>query len=133
MSIKSTSALVNAFFAFFFLTGTTLFANPTAPAKPASFEASVYVTKSNKIRLAVQKTTAQPVSIILRQVGKSSELFVQQMVRKQTKLALELNVDQLTDGIYELEIRSATGSLIKQVSLVTTAPQQTTERTLIMP
>ncbi|GAB3643385.1 hypothetical protein [Spirosoma arcticum] len=133
MSVKSTSVLANAFFAFLLLTGTSLFANPVGPAKPASFEASVYVTKSNKIRLVVEKTTAQPISIILRQVGKSSELFTQQMVRKQTKLALELNVDQLADGTYELEIRSATGSLIKQVSLATTAPQQTTERTITMP
>ena len=116
------------------LATTTLFANPVAPAKPASFDASLYVTKANKIRLAVEKTTTEPVTINLCQLGKSNvSVFTQQIGRRQTKVALQIDVSQLPDGAYELEIKSATGRIVKQINLATSAPQTDLVRTILMP
>ncbi|GAB3021621.1 hypothetical protein [Spirosoma pulveris] len=112
-----------------FLSATPLLANPANPTKPASFDASIYITKNNKIKLAVDKTTAESVSIRLREAGQSNYLFTQQVGKRQTQARLQLNVDDLPSGNYELEIRSASGaSIVKQVQLGTpvlvAAPQR---------
>lgn len=112
-----------------FLSATPLLANPTNPTKPASFDASVYITKANKIKLAVDKTTAESVSIRLREVGQSNYLFTQQVGKRQTQARLQLNVEDLPSGAYELEIRSASGArIVKEVQLGTAtqvaAPQR---------
>jgi hypothetical protein len=130
MNNPLTSAFAKTFVALFLLSSTSLLANPTAPTKPATFDASVYVNKANKIRLAVQKTTAEPLTITLRQVGENTVLFFQQIGKKQTKAALQLDVDQLADGTYELEISSASGRILKQVNLQAAAPVVTSERLL---
>ncbi len=129
MNNKFTSVSAKTLAALFLLS-TSLFANPTAPAKPASFDASVYVTKANKIRLAVEKTTAEPIIITLRQAGGSEALFSRHMGKKQTKAAIQLDVDQLADGTYELEFKSATGSIVKQVKLGQRVAVETPERVL---
>jgi hypothetical protein len=116
------------------LISTTLFANPTNPTKPSSFNASVFVTKANKIRLAVEKTNPDLVSVTLRQSNQANAIiFNQQMGRKQSKLALQLDVETLDDGLYELEIRSKTGRIVKQVTLATPSVQAVSNRTVTMP
>lgn len=117
-----------------FLISANLFANPTNPTKPSSFDASVFVTKSNKIRLAVEKKNTDPVSVTLRQANqRNAVIFNQQMGRKQTKMALQLDVETLDDGLYELEIKSKTGSIVKQVTLATPSVQAASNRTITMP
>lgn len=133
MNNTLTSAFAKTLVALFLLGSTPLLANPTnptAPAKPASFDASVYITKANKIRLAVEKNTVEPVHITLRQAGGSEALFSRQLGRKQTKVAIQLDVDQLADGAYELEIKSATGIIVKRVNLGQTTPVAAPERVL---
>ena len=129
MNNMLTSVSAKTLVALFFLS-TSLLANPTAPAKPATFDASVYITKANKIRLAVEKTTAEPIVITLREAGGSEALFSRHMGKKQTKAAIQLDVDQLADGAYELEFKSATGSIIKQVKLSQHVAEETPERVL---
>lgn len=116
------------------LISTNLFANPTNPTKPSSFDASVFVTKANKIRLAIEKKNTDPVSVTLRQGDqRNTVVFNQQMGRKQTKLALQLDVETLDDGLYELEIKSKTGSIVKQLTLATPSVQAVSNRTITMP
>ncbi|MCX6218505.1 hypothetical protein [Spirosoma sp.] len=112
-----------------FVSATPLLANPTNPTKPASFDASVYITNTNKIKLAVDKTTVESVSISLREVGQSNYLFTQQVGKRQTQARLQLNVEDLPNGAYELEIKSASGaSIIKQVQLGATTPMAAPQR-----
>lgn len=93
--------------------------NPTTP-KALSFDASVFVTTSNKIRLSVNKATGVPVEILLRDQQKAI-LFRQTINKKDDKCAILFSVNDLADGQYELEIKSNEGSIRKQVTL-TTAP-----------
>ena len=125
--ITSAKILVIALIA----TTTNLLANPTAPAKPTSFDASCYITKSNKIRVALEKTDAQPVTISLREVGKGYTLLNELVSKKRTKAAFQLDIDQLPAGSYELEIKGKDGSrIVKQVQLGPVAPVVIAERTL---
>lgn len=99
--------------------------NPTTP-KALSFDASAFVTVNNKIRIAVQKATDSPVTIVLR--GADNQVFFQQSVgKRESKFAVKLNVDDLADGQYELEIKSNEGSINKHLNLVT-APVQKQNR-----
>lgn len=128
MNNSLTSAFAKTVVALF-ISATPLLANPANPTKPASFDASVYVTKSNTIKLAVDKTTAESLSISLRPVDRSGDLFIKQIGKRQTQARFQLNVDELPNGVYELEIRSASGvRIVKQIQLRTTTPAITTGR-----
>ncbi|MFD2570444.1 hypothetical protein ACFSUS_07355 [Spirosoma soli] len=125
-----TAAFAKTFIALFLLSATSLLAHPKEPTKPASFEAVCYVNNANKIRLAIAKTTAEPLRITLHEAGQSYVLFAQHIGRKQTKVAIQFNVSDLADGLYELEIQSATSRIVKQVRLSSNTQVVTNERLL---
>ena len=103
--------------------------NPTNP-KALSFDASAYVTVNNQIRLAVQKTTEVPVVVLLR--NKNNEvLYRQNISKKEARYAVKLDVSELANGQYELEIKSNEGSIRKQLTL-SNQPVQPTTRTVAM-
>lgn len=103
--------------------------NPTAP-KTLSFDASAYVTVNHQIRVAVQKSVDKPVVVLLRDKD-NQILFRKQVGKKQAKYAVKLDVDELADGLYELEVSSSEGSIRKQVTL-STQPAEQINRTIAM-
>ncbi|GAB3785228.1 hypothetical protein GCM10028818_46500 [Spirosoma horti] len=104
------------------LSATTL-TNPTHP-KALSFDASAYVTVDKRIRVSVQKTTDVRVLVLLR--DKDNEvLFRQYISKKESKYMVKLNVNELSDGQYDLEFSSKDGSIRKQVSLSTALKDET--------
>lgn len=87
------------------------------------FEASAYVTGNNHLRVAIQKTSEVPVVIFLR--DKSNDiLFRQNVSRKEANYVIKMDVRELADGQYELEIKSVNGSIRKQLNVATTSAQQ---------
>lgn len=108
------------------------FANPDNPTSPKalSFGASAYVTIDNQIRVAVNKNEEVPVEILLRNAN-DLIVFRQTISKKDLKYALKMNVDELTDGKYELEIKSDEGSIKKELNL-TTQTSQATSRVVAM-
>ncbi|WP_460637740.1 hypothetical protein [Larkinella harenae] len=90
--------------------------DPAVTPKNLSFDASAYVTVKNEIRVAVAKTSAEPVTILLRD-KKNRVLFRQMVGKKDEKYAVKLNVADLADGTYELEVKSKEGSIRKEVNL----------------
>lgn len=105
------------------LMSASTFTNPTTP-KTLSFDASAFVTTSNQIRVAVQKNAELPVTVVLR--NKSHEvLFRQNISKKELTYAVKLDVNDLADGQYEIEVRSNEGSIVKGITLKTAPIQQT--------
>ncbi|CAN5542158.1 hypothetical protein BH09BAC4_BH09BAC4_20210 [soil metagenome] len=107
------------------LLSASTFINPTTP-KALTFDASAFITASNKIRIAVRKSTEAPVTIILRN-AENQVFFQRDLGKKESKFAVKLNVDDLADGQYELEIKSNEGSINKHLNL-STAPVQKQSR-----
>lgn len=105
---------------------TTLFSNPEAPTRPMSFDASVFVTQQGKIRLSVQKTVPGLVSVQLLDQRKHV-LFSNTVGKKALKSALLFDMSEVGDGTYTLEIKSAEGSILKQVSVATPKSERTIE------
>ena len=104
----------------------------TNPATPDSlpFGASAYVTVNNQIRVSVQKNPDIPVVILLRNKD-NQVLFRQHVSKRDTKYAVKLDVEELADGQYELEVKSSEGSIRKQLN-VATAPVRQTTRVIAM-
>jgi len=98
-------------------------ANPTTP-KSESFGASAYVSVDHKIRVAVVKSADASAEIVLRD-AEHQVVFRQSLSRKDEKVSLKLNVDELADGKYELEVKSGEGSFRKQLDLSSQPVQQT--------
>ncbi|MCK8493942.1 MULTISPECIES: hypothetical protein [Spirosoma] len=96
--------------------------NPTTP-KTLSFDASAYVTTNNQIRVAVSKTAQIPVVILLRDDA-NQVIYRQNINKNDAKYAVKLNVAELADGKYELEVQSSEGSIRKQLNLSTQPAQQ---------
>ena len=111
------------------LMSTASLTNPTTP-KGLSFDASAYVTNSNQIRVSVEKEANVPVEILLRNSA-NQVIFQRSINRKDAKYAMKLNVDELADGKYELEVKSKEGSIRKQLNL-STKPVEPTNRLIAM-
>lgn len=104
--------------------------DPAAAPKSLSFDASAYVTVNNQIRVAVEKTNAEPVVVLLRD-KKSRVLFQQFVGKKEQKYAVKLDVAELANGTYELEVKSKDGSIRKEVNLGT-QPTEASTRLVVM-
>ncbi|MGF7217333.1 hypothetical protein GGR92_003506 [Spirosoma lacussanchae] len=102
---------------------TTLLGNPDKPAKPMSFDASVYVTKQGKIKLSIQKVAPGSVSVALLD-QKNNVLFANRVAKKEMKAALLFDMSEVEDGLYTLEIRSDEGVIQKQVNLGTSKSER---------
>ncbi|MFD1142312.1 hypothetical protein ACFQ4C_14390 [Larkinella insperata] len=102
-------------------------ATPNTP-KSRSFETSTFVTRENKIWVAVEKSTFLPVTVVLRKQG---EVYFKKFIAKsENKFAAKLDVSDLSDGQYELEFISSEGSVKKLVNIGT--PVQETTRLISM-
>ena len=121
-------SLMNQIAASILVSASTLI-NPEAP-KTLPFDASAYVTVNHQIRVAVAKSAEVPVTILFR--DKEKQVLFQRVInRKDLKYTVQLNIQELTDGDYDLEVKSDEGSLRKQIH-VTTAPVQQTTRVIAM-
>ncbi|OIN57202.1 DUF3244 domain-containing protein [Arsenicibacter rosenii] len=98
----------------------------TIPAKTLSFDASVYVTTQNKVRMAVEKTTPETLTLTVRD-NQQQVVYSKQISKKDMKISVQFDMSELTDGKYELEVASKDGSIKKQVELKT-ATQQTARK-----
>lgn len=90
--------------------------NEPVATKALPFEASAYITLDHQIRLSVVKSTQEPVVVLLRNT-KNEVLFTKTVGRKMQNYALKMDVSNLQDGAYELEIKSSQGTVRKQVEL----------------
>lgn len=90
-------------------------ATPNNP-KSRSFETSSFVTKQNKIWVAVEKSSSTPVTVILR--NNDNEVFFKRVIGKnESKFVAKLDVSELSEGQYELEFVSSQGTEKKVVSI----------------
>jgi hypothetical protein len=112
------------------LSAATMMGETAAPEKALSFDASVYVTTQNKIRMAVEKTAAEPLTLTLRD-NNQKVVYTKNINKKDMKMAFQFDVSELSDGTYELEIASKDGSIKKQVDLKTPKPNPSRQVTML--
>ncbi len=102
--------------------GTTVaFAHPTDEKskdnRPVpAFESSTYVSADANLRVAVKKNTTDRVYITLRNTD-GVVLFAETIGKKETAYAAKIDVKDLNDGVYQLEISSGKDRVVKKLNL----------------
>jgi|JI6StandDraft_1071083.scaffolds.fasta_scaffold104032_2 hypothetical protein len=98
--------------------------NPRRPAEnhtienrtAVTFETSAYVTKDASIKLAVKKNAPERVYITLRSAN-NDILYRETINKNEMSYAAKINVNELTDGVYKLEIATAKDRVVKRLNL----------------
>lgn len=103
------------------LTTTVAFAHPTEEKtsnnRPeATFESSAFVTADASLRVAIKKNAPQKVYLTLKNKD-GQVLFAETIGKKEMAYAAKINVSDLTDGTYQLEITSGQNRVVKQLNL----------------
>jgi methionine-rich copper-binding protein CopC len=99
------------------LTSSVAFAHPTTTEdktnanKVTSFETSAYVAKDASIRLALKKNVPGRVYVQIRN-AKGEIIYAETVGKNEMNFAAKLNVSELADGVYTLEIISKNGERI---------------------
>lgn len=104
------------------LTTSVAFAKPTEEKtsnnRPeATFESSAFVTADANLRVAIKKNASQKVYLTLKNAN-GDVLFAETVGKKEMAYAAKINVSDLNDGSYQLEIMSGKNRVVKHLNLV---------------
>lgn len=95
-------------------------AKPVRPAV-ATFKTGIYTSVSGKLNIALDKQTGGPVDIQLKR-SSGELLYSQHLGKKETAFRTRLNLDDLVDGDYVLEITNGVETTRQTISLKTRQP-----------
>lgn len=94
-------------------------ANPiTRPANVASYKTGVYSSVDGKLNIALDKTVGGSVNITLKDAN-GKTLYVERLGKKATTSRIRLNLDELKDGTYQVEITNGVETTTHNVVLST--------------
>ena len=95
---------------------------------PVTFEVGMYnVTNTHNLKLFVEKAKGQYLKIELKSIdGKS--LLTEFVDKKNTKYGVNLNMDNLAEGNYVIEISNDQELLKKEIQVVTNQPKDAAVR-----
>jgi ribosomal protein S6 len=82
----------------------------------ATFESSAFVTADANLRVAIKKNAPQKVYLTLKN-NEGQVLFAETIGKSEMAYAAKINVSDLTDGNYQLEIVSGKNRVVKQLNL----------------
>ena len=111
------------------LSTTVAFANPTEEKTAAKFEASAFISKDASIRVAVKKNVHERVYLTLAN-AKGEVLYAETIHKNDMSYAAKLNVSELADGAYKIEIVAGKERIVKQLNVSTKTTD--VERTITM-
>jgi hypothetical protein len=103
-------------------TGLTFNANATDDkTNKSTFEVGMYqVTNSMKVKVLITKTSGSAVSISLKD-EKGVEIYSEKLGKKDTSYSRKLNLENLSDGKYTLEVSNGSEKTVKEIDLSTKA------------
>lgn len=102
------------------LTTSVAFAHPTdektSKNEAPTFESSMFVTADANLRVAVKKNTHQKVHLTLKD-SNGALIYTTTIGKNEMKYAAKINVNELADGAYQLEIASGNNRVVRNVNL----------------
>lgn len=102
----------------------TLLADTTPanhPAAVAAYKSGIYTTTSGNLNIAVDKETGGSVDIRLKN-AEGKVLFTRYLSKQERTCRLKLNLNDLADGTYQLEITNGAETTTQTVTLSTNQP-----------
>jgi Domain of unknown function (DUF3244) len=99
------------------MTATASFATEKTGKETPRFEASAYVAKDANLLVSVSKNVPSRVTLTLKD-EKNKEVYSENINKNELKASYKLNLSNLADGKYTLEITSDSQTITKQINLV---------------
>ena len=97
-------------------------ANPIGrPSSAASYKSAIYTTVSGKLNIALDKETGGAVDIKLKNV-EGAVVYTQHIGKNESKYRTRLNLSELPDGVYQVEITNGVDVTTHSVTLSTQQP-----------
>ncbi|GAB3952290.1 hypothetical protein GCM10028805_34030 [Spirosoma harenae] len=93
----------------------------TRPAAAASYQSAVYTTKSGQISVALDKQKGGIVDVRLVNAN-GDVLYNYRLSKNQSEYRKRLNVSELPDGVYQVEITNGTEVTKHTVTIATQQP-----------
>ncbi|GAB4023957.1 hypothetical protein [Spirosoma koreense] len=95
--------------------------NPSRPTAVATFKTGIYTNTSGKLNIALDKDKGGAVDVLLKSsTGKI--LFAQHIGKKETTSRLRLDMSELQDGTYQVDITNGVATTTHTVTLSTQQP-----------
>ena len=91
------------------------------PAAVATYKAGIYTTKEGKLSIALDKEAGAPVDLRLKN-SKGDVYFSQHLNKKAKTFRIRLDVSELPDGDYQVEISNGAASSVQLVTISTQSP-----------
>ena len=90
-------------------------------AAVASYKTGIYTTIEGKLNVAVNKETGGAVDIRLKKAN-GTVVYEQHLGKNETAYRVRLDLDELEDGVYQLEITNGVETTTQSVTVVTNQP-----------
>jgi outer membrane lipoprotein-sorting protein len=94
---------------------------PERPAQVAAFKSSVFPTIDGKLRISLDKETGGPVDIRLKNED-GAVVYNHHLDKKDTQYRSRLNLSELPDGTYQVEITNGTETSTQSITISTKKP-----------
>ncbi|MFD2932716.1 T9SS type A sorting domain-containing protein [Spirosoma flavum] len=95
------------------------------PSVVASYKSGIYTSIGGNVNIALDKQTGGVVEIQLKNT-EGKVLYNQHVGKKETKSRTRLNVNELPDGVYTVEITNGVETTTHNVTISTPQPQTPT-------
>lgn len=95
---------------------------PSNRATTVSYEESVYSTRDGKLAIALNKEVGGTVKIQLKNT-EGYVLYSHQVAKNESQSRLRLDLSELPDGVYQVEITNGSDAKTHTVTLTTPQPQ----------
>ena len=98
-------------------------ANPGGrPATAVSYQSSVYTTVAGKLTIALDKQTGGAVDVRLKNAG-GEVVYSQHIGKNESKYRSRLDLSELPDGVYQVEITNGVETTTHNITLSTQQPE----------
>jgi len=101
--------------------GSVAEANPGRPANAVSYKAGIYTSVDGKLNIALDKQTGGAVDIRLKDTT-GQVIYAQHVSKNDTKYRTRLNLSELPDGTYQVEVTNGVETTSHTINLTTQKP-----------
>ncbi|WP_420148405.1 hypothetical protein [Spirosoma sp.] len=91
------------------------------PTAAVTYKTGIYTTVNGKLSIALDKETGGPVDIRLK-AANGRVLFSERLGKNEQTYRTRLNLDDLVDGVYQLEITNGVETTTQTITLSTSHP-----------
>jgi hypothetical protein len=117
-----------------FITSVASFAETNPGGRPAasaaSYKTGIYTSVDGKLNIGLDKQTGGAVEIRLKSAD-GSVLYTQHVGKNESKYRTRLNLSELPDGVYKVEITNGAETTTHNVTLSTQRPETASRQVAI--